>query len=120
MGERIAEPFELLLLWRFGPTSKPPRGPRFTKLKKALQVLLKGARFLFFRLVGPAWKRLIRPSYLHCPHCGYDGFDFYEKPYFVATRSGLSYVPGEPPSHWFEGVQSCPRCDYEWDVSDSS
>ena len=54
-----------------------------------------------------------------CPNCGYD-FDYYEGAWFTCSNSGTGYTPGEPTVHWFEGVQTCPRCTYQWDVSDSS
>jgi hypothetical protein len=56
---------------------------------------------------------------MDCPHCGYEGFDWYERPWFECTKSGTSYVPSEPTIHWFEGVQTCPRCRHAWHVAES-
>lgn len=63
--------------------------------------------------------RSIRILTMRCPSCTYDRFDFYKAPYFKCTAFGQHRLPEEPTVHWFEGIQTCPRCKHEWKVADS-
>lgn len=53
-----------------------------------------------------------------CPHCNYnlDGI-LYEDPYFVPVDGGPTYNPYEPSDYWVEGIQTCPECNYTFEVS---
>lgn len=74
----------------------------------------------FYRLLGFYFRRRASGYGIECAHCGYDEFEMYDPPYFRCTASGSSYIPGEPTIYWFEGVQTCPRCRYNWQVADSN
>jgi len=71
------------------------------------------------------WKRIIwwimEPYWpgMKCPHCGYD-FDWYEDPWFECSDDGSYAIPGEYTTHWWKGIQTCPRCRYKWEVYESS
>ena len=56
---------------------------------------------------------------MQCQSCGFAAFDMYAAPWFECRQAGTSVPPGEPTTHWFYGVQTCPRCRYSWEVSDS-
>jgi hypothetical protein len=87
----------------------------------------------FYWLVGPTLRRrrlrrerpareamgLQLSTWGWCPRCGFDGFDMYEVPHFTCTKSGRYAPPGDDTVHWFEGVQTCPRCNHHWEVADS-
>jgi hypothetical protein len=71
----------------------------------------QGLLLLLFRVQERTWGT--------CPWCNFSNFEMYEKPWIEYTAGGSSYVPGEPTIHWFEGIQTCPRCRYKWYVQDS-
>lgn len=77
--------------------------------------------FVFGPLVRWKHKRLnmLWHYALNCPHCAFDGFDMYYDPWFECTNGGTSSTQAGV-VHWFEGIQTCPRCRYKWHVSDSS
>jgi hypothetical protein len=54
----------------------------------------------------------------HCPRC-YESFDWAEEPWFQSTKGG-SYGSDSGTVHWFEGIQTCPRCYHTWEYGDSS
>jgi hypothetical protein len=78
-------------------------------------------KWILWWLLAPITKRFFYTTKwgMECPRCGWNGFDWYEPPYFKCTRSGTFAPPGEPTCHWFEGIQTCPRCHNKWEVSDS-
>lgn len=70
---------------------------------------------LLWRVVGFFWHK--PETYGHCPHCNFEDFDPYEEPWFECTNGGLLSAPGEPTDYWFVGLQTCPRCQYIWEIS---
>lgn len=65
------------------------------------------------------WIAWCNPGYVYvCEFCGYD-YEWASDDWFKCENAGTSYVPGEPDIHWFEGVQTCPRCRSTWDYGDS-
>lgn len=58
-------------------------------------------------------------AYFICESCGYDHEWADTDGWFKCEDAGTTYVPGDPDIHWFEGVQTCPRCRMSWYYSDS-
>ena len=52
-----------------------------------------------------------------CPWCGHE-FEVYEN-LEVVNAGSVAGTPDHPAGHWIEGIQTCPRCDYKFPVSDS-
>lgn len=91
-------------------------------VKYGIQDFLYGLNYKLWPiwwLIGPVIRRRRKPYLSYCPHCHFDGFDFYEEPYFECTNGG-SYGSLDGTIYWFEGIQQCPRCHHKFEVYDSS
>lgn len=71
--------------------------------------------WFWWRLIG----KLISPPKhgLYCPSCHYDGCgDFYEVGFEVIASGKEPSTPLAHGSYWVEGVQTCPRCLYRFEL----
>lgn len=82
--------------------------------------------WIIYRILGPIlrwWKRRrcrgCVPWWDDCPWCGYDGFDLNEDPWFECTSAGTDHTH-DGLTHWWHGIQTCPRCRHKWESGDSS
>lgn len=63
------------------------------------------------------WVHWCDTGFQPCEVCGYSG-DWGTPPWFSCERAGTSFN-GEYTAHWFEGIQTCPRCRCTWPYGDS-
>lgn len=64
------------------------------------------------------WIRWCDPGFRPCEECGYEWEWGDHDGWFKCERTGTSFN-GECTFHWFEGIQTCPRCRSTWDYGDS-
>lgn len=64
------------------------------------------------------WIRWCNPGFDPCDTCGYV-WDWGQPDGFFKFERGGDGFNGEYTTHWFEGVQTCPRCRSEFAYGDS-
>lgn len=60
----------------------------------------------------------LRPSELHCPHCGYEGWADHDE-LWTTLESGTG-MSDYGTTHWWRGLQTCWRCGVTNEHGDST